>query len=121
MKKTIRMGDLRDVGGVADHLRDIVEWKNLLIEGGYHHEPIDAEKMLTWLRTYGKPLLPYICDTSEYLSKAADEGKRYSLKLSSAHSGILITAFIRIPRRQTASPHFRLSARVFRSYILTRA
>lgn len=70
------MGDLRDVGGVADHLRDIVEWKNLLIEGGYHHEPIDAEKMLTWLRTYGKPLLPYICDTSEYLSKAADEGKK---------------------------------------------
>lgn len=44
MKKTIRMGDLRDVDGVADHLRDIVEWKNLLIEGGYHHEPIDAEK-----------------------------------------------------------------------------
>ena len=76
MKKTIRMGDLRDVDGVADHLRDIVEWKNLLIEGGYHHEPIDAEKMLTWLRTYGKPLLPYICDTSEYLSKAADEGKK---------------------------------------------
>ena len=76
MKKTIRMGDLRDIDGVADHLRDIVEWKNLLIEGGYHHEPIDAEKMLTWLRTYGKPLLPYICDTSEYLSKAADEGKK---------------------------------------------
>lgn len=76
MKKTIRMGDLRDVDGVADHLRDIVEWKNLLIEGGYHHEPIDAEKMLTWLRTYGKPLLPYICNTSEYLSKAADEGKK---------------------------------------------
>lgn len=44
MKKTIRMGDLRDIDGVADHLRDIVEWKNLLIEGGYHHEPIDAEK-----------------------------------------------------------------------------
>lgn len=76
MKKTIRMGDLRDIDGVADHLRDIVEWKNLLIEGGYHHEPIDAEKMLTWLRTYGKPLLPYICNTSEYLSKAADEGKK---------------------------------------------
>ena len=70
------MGDLRDIDGVADHLRDIVEWKNLRIEGGYHHEPIDAEKMLTWLRTYGKPLLPYICNTSEYLSKAADEGKK---------------------------------------------
>lgn len=27
MKKTIRMGDLRDIDGVADHLRDIVEWK----------------------------------------------------------------------------------------------
>ena len=75
MKKTIRMGDLFDLESIKEHLYDIVEWKNLIIVGGYHHEPIDAEEMYNWLKTYGEPLLPYICDTSEYLTKAANENK----------------------------------------------
>ena len=75
MKKTIRMGDLFDLESIKEHLYDIVEWKNLIIVGGYHHEPIDAEEMYNWLKTYGEPLLPYICDTSEYLTKAANKNK----------------------------------------------
>lgn len=75
MKKTIRMGDLFDLESIKEHFYDIVEWKNLIIVGGYHHEPIDAEEMYNWLKTYGEPLLPYICDTSEYLTKAANENK----------------------------------------------
>ena len=31
--------------------------------------------MLEWLATYGKPFIPYLIDTTEYLSVAADSGK----------------------------------------------
>ncbi|MBQ2158197.1 MAG: adenylosuccinate synthetase, partial [Oscillospiraceae bacterium] len=42
MKKTLRMGDLRHPELLLDKLRDIVEWKNLTVSGGYKHEPVSA-------------------------------------------------------------------------------
>ena len=75
MKKTLRMGDLRNLAGLKERISDIVEWKNLTVEKGYGHEPIQAEEMLAWLEQFGTPWLDYICDTTLYLTKAADEGK----------------------------------------------
>lgn len=71
MKKAIRMGDLLDLDTLAKKLPSILEWKNLTVEGGYHAEPVTAEAMLSWLETYGSRLIPYICDTGAYLTKAA--------------------------------------------------
>ena len=75
MKKTLRMGDLRNLAGLKERISDIVEWKNLTVEKGYCHEPIQAEEMMAWLEQFGTPWLDYICDTTLYLTKAADEGK----------------------------------------------
>ena len=75
MKKTLRMGDLRNLAGLKERISDIVEWKNLTVEKGYGHEPIQAEEMMAWLEQFGTPWLDYICDTTLYLTKAADEGK----------------------------------------------
>ena len=75
MKKTLRMGDLRNLAGLKERISDIVEWKNLTLEKGYGHEPIQAEEMMAWLEQFGTPWLDYICDTTLYLTKAADEGK----------------------------------------------
>jgi len=75
MKKALRMGDLLHLGELEGRLRDICEWKNLTVEKGYGHEPIDYREMLAWLDKFGTPWLSYICDTSEYLDGAIRAGR----------------------------------------------
>ncbi len=75
MKKTLRMGDLRHPELLLDKLRDIVEWKNLTVSGGYKHEPVSAEEMYDWLIKYGMHFLPYVKNTTEYLTEALRSGK----------------------------------------------
>ena len=37
MKKAFRMGELLHTGLMYARVKDIVEWKNLTVAGGYHH------------------------------------------------------------------------------------
>ena len=75
MKKALRMGDLLHLDSLEDRFEELVEWKNLTVEKGYGHTPIDARETLTWLQTYGEFFIPFICDTTEYLGEAIEEGK----------------------------------------------
>jgi adenylosuccinate synthase len=75
MKKTLRMGDLLHPDYLEKKLSGIVEWKNLLLAGGYGAEAVRVEDMLAWLKKFGEPIAPYICDAGAYLSNAADAGK----------------------------------------------
>lgn len=74
MKKTLRMGDLAHPEEMKAHLADLLEWKNLIINGAYGHEPVALEDMCAWLDTYGTPFLPFIKNTTAYLGKVAAEG-----------------------------------------------
>lgn len=76
MKKTIRMGDLKRLTDIRQHIADIVEWKNLMIVGGYDKSKIETQSVMNWLYTYGDPLKPFICNTTKYLSDAVSAGKR---------------------------------------------
>ncbi len=75
MKKGIRMGDLLYPETLNEKVENIVEWKNLLVEEGYGAERIDKDKMAAWLHEFGDGLSEFICDTTAYLNKAADNGK----------------------------------------------
>ena len=75
MKKTLRMGDLLHPESLRQKVQDIVEWKNLTVEKGYGHRPVDPDEMLEWLQTYGMPFVPYIRDTTVYLREAMAGGK----------------------------------------------
>ena len=75
MKKTLRMGDLLHWDSLREKLEGMVEWKNLTVEKGYGHAPILVDEIMDWLERYGRPFLPYICNTTEYLSKAMEQGK----------------------------------------------
>lgn len=75
MKKALRMGELLDTAELEKRLPGIVEWKNLTVEKGYGAEAVDAGALLAWLREYGDPLKPYICDVSAYLRDATAAGK----------------------------------------------
>ncbi len=74
MKKALRMEDLLRLDHLTEKVHDIVEWKNITVTG-YGHEPIKAEDMMEWLRTFGTQLIPYITDVSEYLHQAIAVGK----------------------------------------------
>ena len=74
MKKTLRIGDLAHPEEMKAHLADLLEWKNLIINGAYGHEPVALEDMCAWLDTYGTPFLPFIKNTTSYLGKVAAEG-----------------------------------------------
>lgn len=75
MKKTLRMGDLLHPDALEKKLAGLVEWKNLLLAGGYGAPEIRVSDMLVWLRQFGDPLREFVCDAGEYLSRAADTGK----------------------------------------------
>lgn len=75
MKKGIRMGDLLSPADtLEDKVSNIVEWKNISFTG-YKQANLLKESMLQWLEEYGKPLMPFITDTTEYLLAAIKEDK----------------------------------------------
>ena len=76
MKKGIRMGDLFDYDTLAKKLPSLIEWKNLMVHNGYGAEEIKVSDMFAWLEKFGKRLVPFICDISEYLTDAVAQKKR---------------------------------------------
>ncbi len=75
-KKSIQIGELLDKGSLKDRLKGIVEWKNRIAGGVYHkNEPIRLEEVFEKASLLGEKIKPYVCDTSELLEQAADEGK----------------------------------------------
>lgn len=75
MKKGIRMSDLLFPDTLREKLEGIVEWKNLMICGGYRDQAVDTDEMLEWLKVHGEPIIPFICDVTEYLENAVRENK----------------------------------------------
>lgn len=76
MKKAFRMGELLNPDLLYARVKDIVEWKNLTVEGGYKHAPVSVDEVIAYFEKYGKPLKDYICDTGLYLNEANKAGKK---------------------------------------------
>ena len=74
MKKTLRTGDLLFPDKLREKLADLVEWKNITVQG-YGHEPVSVDGMYKWLEEYAFPWREYLCNTTEYISEQADAGK----------------------------------------------
>lgn len=73
MKKGIRMGDLLSRNELEERLADILEWKNITLNG-YGEGSLTLESIMEWISEFSKPLLPFITDTTEYLNEARDKG-----------------------------------------------
>ena len=74
-KKTIMMGELLHMDYLRARLKDILEWKNLIIEGVYGAEKSDFDEVMEWVETYGAKLAPFVCDTAAFLRDAEAAGK----------------------------------------------
>ncbi len=74
-KKTIMAGELFYPERLASHARDLLEWKNLILEKVYNAEGSKYDELMEYLEYYGKLLRPYVCDTGKLLENAEKEGK----------------------------------------------
>ena len=107
------MGELLHTDLMYARVKDIVEWKNLTVAGGYHHEPITTEETIDYLKTYGEPLKDYICDVGLYLNNANKEGKKIMFEAQLGASATSTSASIPIRRALRRSQHTLPSARAF--------
>ena len=75
-KKTVMAGELFYPDVLRARLKDLMEWKNLIIQGVYGAEPYTWEEIENWLNTSCEAIKPYICDTGALLREAEENGKK---------------------------------------------
>ena len=75
-KKTVMAGELFYPDVLNAHLKDLMEWKNLIIKGVYGAEPYTWDEIENWLNTSCEAIKPYICDTGALLRDAEENGKK---------------------------------------------
>jgi adenylosuccinate synthase len=77
LKKAIQVGELLYPERLKDRLYQLVEWKNLIARGIYGKEQgISFEEIWDWANTFGGRIKHLICDTSEFLERAALDNKK---------------------------------------------
>lgn len=74
-KKTILAGELLHPAHLEEHLKDLLDWKNLILRQVYGAPGYTLDQLLDWVHTYGEKLKPYICDTGHWLRQAQAAGK----------------------------------------------
>ena len=75
-KKTVLAGELFYPEVLKQHLRDLLEWKNLILTGVYGDEAETEQMIDEWVETYCEPLKPFIRNTGTYLADAMWNHKR---------------------------------------------
>ena len=74
-KKTVMAGELLHPEELQEHLRNLLEWKNLTLTKVYGSEPYTMEMLEQWIRDWCEPVIPFLCDTGKYLKEARKQGK----------------------------------------------
>ena len=75
-KKTVMAGELFYPEILRARLKDLMEWKNLIITGVYGAEPYTWEEIENWLNTSCEAIKPFVCDTGAFLREAEENGKK---------------------------------------------
>ena len=74
-KKTILAGELLYPEHLKEHLKDLMEWKNLTLTSVYGAKAVTMEELEHWLDAWCEKIKPFICDTGMILRNAQAEGK----------------------------------------------
>ncbi|MBQ6609638.1 MAG: adenylosuccinate synthase [Oscillospiraceae bacterium] len=74
-KKTVLAGELFYPDRLAEHLRELLEWKNLTLTRVYGAAPCSLEELMAWVSDYGEKIKPFLCDTAAFLQDASEAGK----------------------------------------------
>ncbi len=74
-KKTLLAGELNYPDSLRRHLKEILEWKNLMLAGVYGAERVGEEEAEAWIEEYGGKIRPFVRDTAKVLRRLRDAGK----------------------------------------------
>ena len=74
-KKTVMAGELFHPEELREHLKDLMEWKNLTLTRVYGSAPYTMEILEDWMHEWCEPMRPYVCDIGRYLKAAKAAGK----------------------------------------------
>ena len=74
-KKTILAGELFYPEELEQHLKDILEWKDLTLTRVYGAKAYTMEEVKKWIADYCEPIKPFVCDTGAFLKDAQEQGK----------------------------------------------
>ncbi len=74
-KKTVLAGELLHPQHLEEHLRDLLTWKNLILQRVYGAPGYTMEQLRDWLADYGEKIKPYLCDVNRYLRQARADGR----------------------------------------------
>ena len=75
-KKTVLAGEVFYPLYLKRHLRDLMEWKNLIIKNVYGGKVYTERDLDTWTAEYFAKIKPFITDTGAVLRDASKAGKR---------------------------------------------
>ena len=75
-KKTILAGELLYPEHLREHLKDLMEWKNLTLTRVYGAKPVTMEDLEVWIDVFCNKIKPFICDTGAFLREAQSEEKQ---------------------------------------------
>ncbi|MBE6015340.1 MAG: adenylosuccinate synthase [Lachnospiraceae bacterium] len=75
-KKTILAGELLYPEHLKQHLKDLMEWKNLTLTKVYNAKPYTEADLDKWVDTYANKIKDFVCDTGVYLKEANKAGKK---------------------------------------------
>lgn len=75
-KKTVLLGELFYPEILKEHIKDIMEWKNLTLTRVYGAKPYTEDDIFEWIENYGEKIKPFICDTGEFLRNASLDNKK---------------------------------------------
>jgi adenylosuccinate synthase len=75
-KKTILAGELFYPERLKEHLKDLMEWKNLILTKVYDAKPYTEEMLDAWVKDYCEKIKPFVCDTGSFLKNASKAGKK---------------------------------------------
>ena len=75
-KKTILAGELLHPEHLKEHLKDLMEWKNLTLTSVYGAKQTTMAELGNWIDSYCEKIKPFICDTGLFLRNAQSEGKQ---------------------------------------------
>jgi adenylosuccinate synthase len=98
----IRTSDLLDRDVFRDRLHAVLSQKNILLTMVYNTDPLSEDEVYDEYCRYGEILAPHICDTTELLEKAIDEGKQVILE--GAQGTLLDPDFGTYPYATSSSP-----------------
>ena len=75
-KKTVLAGELFYPDELKDHLKDLMEWKNLTLTGVYGADPVTEKDIDEWIRNCCEKIKPFVRSAFTFLKDAQSAGKK---------------------------------------------